>query len=192
MVSVVVRLSLHRLIQIKSRCRRLTRRGKRRQQGTIEELQDIHNASRPFGFHGPFQHREVDCREAKRRSSREPRRAASRSRGLPLSRRRPLSRSDEDYLAVNMAHWDRHGRGLWVLRTKDGAFAGRAGMKARRKGRAQRNPSILIRSGGDGFRFRSTHRTASAPFGLRTPNGNTPAPDRGPNCRPRCRSTRRR
>lgn len=33
------------------------------------------------------------------------------------------------YLAVNVAHWDRHGFGLWVLRTKDGAFAGRAGIR---------------------------------------------------------------
>ncbi|OKO75414.1 GNAT family N-acetyltransferase [Bradyrhizobium sp. AS23.2] len=33
------------------------------------------------------------------------------------------------YLAVNMAHWDQHGFGLWVLRTKDGAFAGRAGIR---------------------------------------------------------------
>ncbi|AWM09100.1 GNAT family N-acetyltransferase [Bradyrhizobium symbiodeficiens] len=33
------------------------------------------------------------------------------------------------YLATNMAHWDQHGFGLWVLRTKDGAFAGRAGIR---------------------------------------------------------------
>ncbi|MBR0717004.1 GNAT family N-acetyltransferase [Bradyrhizobium liaoningense] len=33
------------------------------------------------------------------------------------------------YLAVNMAHWDRHGFGLWALRTKDGDFAGRAGLR---------------------------------------------------------------
>ena len=33
------------------------------------------------------------------------------------------------YLATNMAHWDRHGFGLWALRTKDGAFAGRAGVR---------------------------------------------------------------
>jgi RimJ/RimL family protein N-acetyltransferase len=33
------------------------------------------------------------------------------------------------YLAANMAHWDQHGFGLWVLRTKDGAFAGRAGIR---------------------------------------------------------------
>jgi len=33
------------------------------------------------------------------------------------------------YLAVNMAHWDQHGFGLFVLRTKDGAFAGRAGIR---------------------------------------------------------------
>ena len=33
------------------------------------------------------------------------------------------------YLATNMAHWDRHGFGLWALRTKDGAFAGRAGIR---------------------------------------------------------------
>ncbi|MDI3561614.1 GNAT family N-acetyltransferase [Bradyrhizobium sp. Arg816] len=33
------------------------------------------------------------------------------------------------YLETNMAHWDQHGFGLWVLRTKDGAFAGRAGIR---------------------------------------------------------------
>lgn len=33
------------------------------------------------------------------------------------------------YLAVNMAYWDRHGFGLWALRTRDGAFAGRAGLR---------------------------------------------------------------
>ncbi|AWM04864.1 GNAT family N-acetyltransferase [Bradyrhizobium amphicarpaeae] len=33
------------------------------------------------------------------------------------------------YLGINMAHWDRHGFGLWVLRTTDGAFAGRAGVR---------------------------------------------------------------
>jgi len=33
------------------------------------------------------------------------------------------------YLDVNMAHWDRHGFGLWVLRTEDDAFAGRAGIR---------------------------------------------------------------
>lgn len=35
----------------------------------------------------------------------------------------------ETYLAVNMAHWDQHGFGLWALRTNDGAFAGRAGIR---------------------------------------------------------------
>ncbi|MCK1392656.1 GNAT family N-acetyltransferase [Bradyrhizobium sp. 1] len=33
------------------------------------------------------------------------------------------------YLAVNMAHWDQNGFGLFVLRTKDGTFAGRAGIR---------------------------------------------------------------
>lgn len=33
------------------------------------------------------------------------------------------------YLDVNMAHWDQHGFGLWALHTKDGAFAGRAGLR---------------------------------------------------------------
>lgn len=33
------------------------------------------------------------------------------------------------YLAVNIAHWDQHGFGLWVVRTKDGSFAGRAGIR---------------------------------------------------------------
>lgn len=35
----------------------------------------------------------------------------------------------KQYLTVNMAHWDQHGFGLWVLRTKDGVFAGRAGIR---------------------------------------------------------------
>src|SRR4051812_37769987 len=39
---------------------------------------------------------------------------------------RPAERT-KTYLEANMAHWDQHGFGLWVLRTKDGAFAGRAG-----------------------------------------------------------------
>ncbi|RXG89817.1 GNAT family N-acetyltransferase [Bradyrhizobium zhanjiangense] len=33
------------------------------------------------------------------------------------------------YLVTNMAHWDEHGFGLWTLRSKDGAFAGRAGIR---------------------------------------------------------------
>ncbi len=33
------------------------------------------------------------------------------------------------YLAANMAHWDRHGFGLWALRTTAGEFAGRAGLR---------------------------------------------------------------
>jgi RimJ/RimL family protein N-acetyltransferase len=33
------------------------------------------------------------------------------------------------YLMANMAHWDRHGFGLWVLRTRTGEFAGRAGIR---------------------------------------------------------------
>lgn len=33
------------------------------------------------------------------------------------------------YLAVNIAHWDRHGFGLWVLRTRSGEFVGRAGIR---------------------------------------------------------------
>lgn len=33
------------------------------------------------------------------------------------------------YLAVNIAHWERHGFGLWVLWTRTGAFAGRAGIR---------------------------------------------------------------
>jgi len=35
----------------------------------------------------------------------------------------------KSYLEVNMAHWDQHGFGLWVLRTEDGAFVGRAGIR---------------------------------------------------------------
>src|SRR5271154_6705477 len=33
------------------------------------------------------------------------------------------------YLKANIAHWDRHGFGLWVLRTQTGEFAGRAGIR---------------------------------------------------------------
>jgi RimJ/RimL family protein N-acetyltransferase len=33
------------------------------------------------------------------------------------------------YLEANLAHWDRHGFGLWVWRTRDGAFVGRAGLR---------------------------------------------------------------
>jgi RimJ/RimL family protein N-acetyltransferase len=33
------------------------------------------------------------------------------------------------YLTVNIAHWARHGFGLWVLRTNTGEFAGRAGIR---------------------------------------------------------------
>jgi RimJ/RimL family protein N-acetyltransferase len=33
------------------------------------------------------------------------------------------------YLATNLAHWDRHGFGLWIWRTHDGAFVGRAGVR---------------------------------------------------------------
>ena len=33
------------------------------------------------------------------------------------------------YLATNLAHWDRHGFGLWAWRTPDGVFVGRAGIR---------------------------------------------------------------
>ena len=33
------------------------------------------------------------------------------------------------YVAANIAHWDQHGLGLWALRAKNGAFAGRAGLR---------------------------------------------------------------
>jgi hypothetical protein len=33
------------------------------------------------------------------------------------------------YLTANLEHWDRFGFGLWVLRTRDGKFAGRAGIR---------------------------------------------------------------
>ena len=35
----------------------------------------------------------------------------------------------ETYLITNIAHWERHGFGLWVLRTRTGEFAGRAGIR---------------------------------------------------------------
>jgi RimJ/RimL family protein N-acetyltransferase len=35
----------------------------------------------------------------------------------------------KQYLRGNMAHWDRHGFGLWALRTATGEFAGRAGIR---------------------------------------------------------------
>jgi RimJ/RimL family protein N-acetyltransferase len=33
------------------------------------------------------------------------------------------------YLRANLAHWNRHGFGLWVLRTQTGEFACRAGIR---------------------------------------------------------------
>lgn len=33
------------------------------------------------------------------------------------------------YVATNIDHWNQHGFGLWALRTKDGSFAGRAGLR---------------------------------------------------------------
>jgi RimJ/RimL family protein N-acetyltransferase len=33
------------------------------------------------------------------------------------------------FLAANLDHWDRHGFGLWMLRTQDGEFVGRAGIR---------------------------------------------------------------
>ena len=33
------------------------------------------------------------------------------------------------YLDDNLAHWDRHGFGLWIFRKADGAFGGRAGAR---------------------------------------------------------------
>jgi RimJ/RimL family protein N-acetyltransferase len=42
-------------------------------------------------------------------------------------------RSDEqtrEYLAANLAHWDRHGHGLWIFRDcATGAFVGRGGLR---------------------------------------------------------------
>ena len=34
-----------------------------------------------------------------------------------------------DYLAANLAHWDIHKFGLWMLRDAGGKFAGRAGLR---------------------------------------------------------------
>lgn len=33
------------------------------------------------------------------------------------------------YLAANLVHWDRYGFGLWIWRTPDGVFVGRAGIR---------------------------------------------------------------
>jgi RimJ/RimL family protein N-acetyltransferase len=33
------------------------------------------------------------------------------------------------FLVANLDHWDRHGFGLWMLRTQDGEFVGRAGIR---------------------------------------------------------------
>lgn len=44
-----------------------------------------------------------------------------------LSGVRPADET-ERYMDTKLAHWDQHGFGLWVLRTHDGAFAGRAGI----------------------------------------------------------------
>jgi RimJ/RimL family protein N-acetyltransferase len=35
----------------------------------------------------------------------------------------------EAWLAVNIAHWQRYGFGLWALKTRTGEFAGRAGLR---------------------------------------------------------------
>jgi RimJ/RimL family protein N-acetyltransferase len=35
----------------------------------------------------------------------------------------------QTYLAANISHWERHGFGLWMLRTRTGEFAGRAGLR---------------------------------------------------------------
>lgn len=35
----------------------------------------------------------------------------------------------KEYVAANIAHWERHGYGLWVLKTPAGEFAGRAGLR---------------------------------------------------------------
>jgi RimJ/RimL family protein N-acetyltransferase len=35
----------------------------------------------------------------------------------------------EAYLNINLAHWDQHGFGLWMLYAPDGRFAGRAGVR---------------------------------------------------------------
>jgi len=34
-----------------------------------------------------------------------------------------------EYLEANLRHWSEHDVGLWTLRTNDGAFAGRAGLR---------------------------------------------------------------
>lgn len=39
------------------------------------------------------------------------------------------SEETETYLTVNVAHWGRHGFGLYALRTHAGEFAGRAGIR---------------------------------------------------------------
>ena len=33
------------------------------------------------------------------------------------------------YLDVNLGHWTKHGFGLWILKTAQGAFVGRAGIR---------------------------------------------------------------
>ena len=33
------------------------------------------------------------------------------------------------YLEANLAYWDRHGFGLWIWRSPDGVFVGRAGIR---------------------------------------------------------------
>jgi RimJ/RimL family protein N-acetyltransferase len=45
-----------------------------------------------------------------------------------LSGPRPADETDR-YMATKLAHWEQHGFGLWVLRTRDGEFAGRAGIQ---------------------------------------------------------------
>ena len=39
------------------------------------------------------------------------------------------SESTAEFVALNVAHWDRWGIGLWVLHQHDGRFVGRAGLR---------------------------------------------------------------
>jgi len=42
----------------------------------------------------------------------------------------------DHFMKTNLDHWERYGFGLWIFRTDDGAFAGRAGLRHVRIGGA--------------------------------------------------------
>ena len=48
---------------------------------------------------------------------------------MSLPRRDAHAKETAAYVEANLAHWDRRGFGLWVLRDRQGQFVGRAGVR---------------------------------------------------------------